>query len=322
MGQHVTVAGGWPVVDVNTTHGMDTIDCPGVVRAAAARRVERSTVAAWRVVPSDRGVAVEEQDVSMGLEAALVALEAQFAEFNRRLSAVVGAAKKAKAVIGRGVVREIENSMGSLENASREVAVAASALRSSWQFDAEDWFESGAYAQELLALAAEQGLRVFESDERILCYPTIVQVSPNDSSVSIDKKKERGVRPSLVVAHLRTLAEREPRFRPEAFLETLGAAYDLVAASRGLRSGAPAKLVDVYAVLTLMPGSARHYTKAEFTRDIYFLDQSGVVETRKGRRMSLPASALTRSTGAVLRTVTKSGQAKDYAGISFEEVQA
>jgi hypothetical protein len=67
-----------------------------------------------------------------------------------------------------------------------------------------------------------------------------------------------------------------------------------------------------------MPGMARDYTKPEFARDVYLLDQSGIVTTRRGRRMSLPASALTRSAG-VLRTVTRTGQSKDYAGISFEE---
>jgi hypothetical protein len=86
-----------------------------------------------------------------------------------------------------------------------------------------------------------------------------------------------------------------------------------------MRTGTPVKLVDVHGVLTIMPGSAREYTRPEFVRDIYLLDQSGIVLTKRGRRMSLPASALTRSAG-VLRTVTRNGQAKDYAGISFEGV--
>ena len=77
------------------------------------------------------------------------------------------------------------------------------------------------------------------------------------------------------------------------------------------------RLVDVYAVLTLLPGSNREYTKAEFARDLYLLDQSGVTTTRDGRQLRLPASALTRSAG-VLVTVARSGQEKLYAGVSFE----
>ncbi len=68
--------------------------------------------------------------------------------------------------------------------------------------------------------------------------------------------------------------------------------------------GAPAKLVDVHRVLTLLPGAARDYTRQEFARDMYLLDQSGVVDVKDGRRMSLPASALTRG-GGVLTTVTR-----------------
>jgi hypothetical protein len=67
-----------------------------------------------------------------------------------------------------------------------------------------------------------------------------------------------------------------------------------------------------------MPGAAREYTKQEFARDLYLLDQSGAVITRGGRTLTLPASALTRGSG-VLHTVTRSGQSKVYAGISFEE---
>jgi hypothetical protein len=77
-------------------------------------------------------------------------------------------------------------------------------------------------------------------------------------------------------------------------------------------------LVDVHRVLTLLPGSARDYTRQEFARDLYLLDQSGVVDAKDGRRMTLPASAMTRS-GGVITTVTRNGQAKVYAGISFAE---
>ena len=72
------------------------------------------------------------------------------------------------------------------------------------------------------------------------------------------------------------------------------AAYELVVAAKDLRPGVPAKLVDVHRVLTLLPGAARDYTRQEFARDLYLLDQSGIVNTKDGRRMTLPASAMTR----------------------------
>lgn len=253
-----------------------------------------------------------------GIEDALMALETDAVALSQSLASALRATKRARSAAESGTVRDIPNALDAAVTASRVATEAAERLRDQWHFDVESWFGSGEYTKELLAAAAEGGVNAFESDERILCYPVIVQVSVADTSVVIDKKKERGIRPSIVVAHLRKLQQREPRFKAEAFIESLATAYDLVIAARKMRQGAPAKLVDVHGVLTVMPGLAREYTKPEFARDIYLLDQSGIVTTRRGRRMSLPASALTRSSG-VLRTVTMSGQAKDYAGISFDE---
>ena len=109
-------------------------------------------------------------------------------------------------------------------------------LRAGWRFDVGEWFASGEYAKELLTTAAEAGVQAFESDERILCYPAIVQVSPADATVLVDKQKDRRIRPSVVVRHLATLQERPPKFKPEAFIETLAAAYDYVVGAKGLRA--------------------------------------------------------------------------------------
>ncbi len=252
-----------------------------------------------------------------GLEGALTALEAEAIALLQALGAGVKAAKRAKAGAETGTVRDIPGMLTAAAEAARSTAEAAERLRASWSFEVEEWFSSGEYTRELLTLAAEAGVSAFESDDRILCYPAIVQVVASDMSVLIDKRREHGVRPSVVVGHLGRLQQRGPRFRPETFIESLANVYDLVVASKQMRPGAAAKLVDMYGVLTLMPGTAREYTKPEFARDIYLLDQSGIVTTKRGRTMSLPASALTRGSG-VLRTVTRSGQSKDYAGISFE----
>jgi hypothetical protein len=259
-------------------------------------------------------------DTPSTLEEALEAVERDADAALKSLSAAARVAKRAKAAAASGKIRDLEQSMAAAAELVEHAAGAVEDLRSGWSFDVTGYFGSGEYAKELLAAAVEAGVQAFESDDRILCYPAIVQVSVGDSTVVVDKKKDRRVRPSVVVGHLGTLQLRPPKFKPEAFMETLAAAYDLVIGSKGLRSGVPAKLVDVHRVLTLLPGSARDYTRQEFARDLYLLDQSGVVDAKDGRRMSLPASAMTRS-GGVITTVTRNGQAKVYAGISFAESQ-
>jgi hypothetical protein len=251
------------------------------------------------------------------LEQALDALEHDTDTALRVLAAATQEARRLKTAASAGQLRDVHQAVEAVDRAAASAAAAASELRAGWRFDVSGYFESGGYAKELLAAAADAGAHAVESDQRILCYPSIVAVSPSDATVVVDKKKQRRVRPSMVARQLAQLQARPPKFKPETFLETLVAAYDLVAP----RPGATVKLVSVYGVLTLLPGAGREYTKPEFARDLYLLDQSGITATRSGRVMSLPASALTRGSG-VLTTVTRGGQVKVYAGVSFGEPQA
>jgi hypothetical protein len=252
------------------------------------------------------------------LEDALQAVERDADAALKALGGALKAAKRAKAAAGLGQIRELQQALESVAGLAGQAAGAADDLRSGWRFDVGEWFASGEYAKELLASAAEAGVTAFESDDRILCYPAIVQVSAADATVVVDKKKDRRIRPSVVVGHLAALQQQPPKFKPEAFIESLASAYDLVVGLKGMRSGTAVKLVDVHRVLTLLPGAARDYTRQEFARDMYLLDQTGVLQTKDGRRMSLPASAMTRGSG-VLTTVTRTGQTKVYAGLGFTE---
>ncbi|MCL4434153.1 MAG: hypothetical protein M1399_05200 [Actinobacteria bacterium] len=74
--------------------------------------------------------------------------------------------------------------------------------------------------------------------------------------------------------------------------------------------------MNLYTILTLRDGP-RAYSKQEFARDIYLLDQSGTIGTRDGRTLRFAASASTRGTG-VLETVTRGGQIKIYSTIALE----
>lgn len=252
------------------------------------------------------------------LESALEATERDADATLRVLAAAVRSAKRVKAAASTGQLRELQQALEATAALADQAAAATRDLQEGWRFDAAEYFATGEYAKELLAHAADAHLQAFESDELILSYPAIVQVSASDTTVIVDKKKVRAVRPSVLIGQLAALQQRPPAFKAEPFIEALATAYDLVAKLRGLRPGAPARLIDVYRVLTILPGSARDYTRQEFARDLYLLDQSGVVEVKDGRRMSLPASAMTRS-GVVLTTVTRGGQTKLYAGIVFCE---
>ena len=46
----------------------------------------------------------------------------------------------------------------------------------------------------------------------------------------------------------------------------------------------------IYELLTLQPGAAREYSRQEFARDLYLLDQSGVATVRSGATVSFHAA--------------------------------
>jgi hypothetical protein len=297
-------------VDVDRQDGTDTID------TAHERQHAVTPVEAARPHAGNRDGGRDGPDET--LEDALADLERGAEVAVRRLSVALKEARRVKAAASLGQLRDLHQSLDAAVRLAEEAAAAARDVRACWTFDPRAHMEGGGYGAEILALAADQGLQAFHSDERILSYPAIVAVSASDGTVLIDKKKERRVRPSVLVQTLKRLQSRPPKFKADAFLESLAVAYDLVIAKSGLRPGAVVKLADVYTVLTVMPGSGREYTKQEFARDLYLLDESGITTTKGGRSLQLPASALTRGSG-LLTTVTRSGQEKVYAGISLDE---
>ena len=250
-----------------------------------------------------------------GLEAALAAAQAQVETAARAAGVVARELKKARAGAVTGQVRELRKALDAAVTAGDELADAVRQAQSSYDFDETAHLSSGGFAKELLATAAEQGVAMFEEDDRLLCYPSLLRVLPGDAAVEVDRRRERRLRPSVVVAALAAAQARPPRFKAEPFLESLAAAYALLAEKEG-KPDPVLRLDAVWGVLTLLPGAAREYSRPEFARDLYLLDQSGVTTTKAGRTLRWHASSGTRGAG-VLTTVAKTGQQQRYWGVSF-----
>ena len=250
-----------------------------------------------------------------GLEAALAATEARVEAAQREAAAVNRELKKARSAAAVGQVRDLRRALAAAAEVAQSLAQAAKEAEASHAFDETDHLASGAYARELLDAAAEAGLAMVEDDDRLLCYPSLVRVLPADAVIEVDRRRERRLRPSVVVGVLATAQARPPKGKPEALLESLAAAYELLAA-RDERPDPVLRLDALWQALTMLPGAARDYSKPEFARDLYLLDQSGTVTTRSGRTLRFHASSGTRGAG-VLTTVAKTGQQQRYWGVSF-----
>jgi hypothetical protein len=224
--------------------------------------------------------------------------------------------RKARAAAAGGQVRELRRALHAAAELADDLLASARHARDSFDFDETAYLASGEYAKELLAMAADSSVNVFEEDERLLCYPSIVRVLPGDSVVEIDRKRERRLRPSVLLALLAGVQEKPGRFGAEQLLESIAGGYDLVVAKGGKKPDAVVQLLDIWKVLTLLPGQARGYTRQEFARDLYLLDLSHVEKTKDGRLLRWHASSGTRTTG-VLTTVSRTGQRQVYWAVSF-----
>jgi hypothetical protein len=253
-----------------------------------------------------------------GLEAALETTQERVDAALKATAAVSRELKKAKTGAERGQLRELRRALSNAASLAAEASRAAEDAHGSFDFDEKEHLESGSYAKELLEAAASHDVAMFEADDRLLCYPSLIKVLPGDAAVEIDRRREKRLRPSVLLGLLAATQARPPRFRPEPFLESLERGYDLVRSQGNQQGAAVVRLVDVWSVLTLLPGQQREYTRPEFARDLYLLDSSGETTARSGRVLRWHASSGTRGAGT-LTTVAKTGQQQLYWGISFTD---
>lgn len=256
------------------------------------------------------------------LEQALAQTEADADATCKAATAALRTLKKFRAAAQAGNLRELQKVMETAGQAITELQEQFTKAKTAWDFDEDAYLSNGAFIAELLATAKQTGVSMYERDDRLYCYPTLIRVLANDRTVVIDKARERRLRPSVLMHHLQDLQNRPVRFKSEAFLESLYDAYTTAVKTRGKErrdTSAIVPLVEIYDLFTLLPGQAKEYSRQEFARDLYLLDQSDVTTARNGAAISFHAARGNEAPSKVIPIVTKTGQAKAYYGISFTE---
>jgi hypothetical protein len=251
------------------------------------------------------------------LEGMLAATQEAAETALKAAAAVTRDLRNASARARTGQLRELRKAMASASSAARTLTEQVDRLHVTFDVDETEHLATGAFTKELLAAAEARGVAIFEEEDRLLCYPSLLRVLPGEGAVEIDRARERRLRPSVLVDLLAATQQRAPRFKPEAFLDSLRTGYELVVASTQKKPDGVVRLVDVWSVLTMLPGQRGQYSKQEFARDLYLLDQSGMTSTsRSPRELRWAASTGTKGSG-VLVTVARSGQRQHYWGVSF-----
>lgn len=263
-------------------------------------------------------------DSHINLESALAKLEADVEVTVKVAKSTLASLQKVMAAARTGDLRELRKSRESAEQALGVLQQQFANVREGWDIDEEAYLSGSDFIFELIETAKRADLKLHHQDGQLYCYPFLIRVLPAERVVTIDRVRERHIRPQVLVARLKGLQNRPVRFKPEAFLEALHEAYSVLVGKRDdelLSSPPVVRLIDLYELLTLLPGQAKEYPRQEFARDLYLLDQSGVTATKQSREMRLSASTGTKSSGSVLSVITKEGRDKKYYGISFETPQ-
>lgn len=251
------------------------------------------------------------------LESALARTEADADAALKAASRVIACLRRLRTAAREGKFRELEAARDTAQQVVQALAHEVTSTVEGWQFDEVAYLADG-FVEELIAAAASEELQLFQQDGLLYCYPALLRVLPVDRAVSVDKARERRLRPSVLVGVLRDIQKRPPRFRPADFLEALLRAYRVAVGPRATDVGsAPVvPLLDLHGLLTMLPGQEREYSRQEFARDVYLLDQSGVTETKRMERIEFHASSGTRG-GRLLSVVTQGGGEQKYYGVSF-----
>lgn len=257
------------------------------------------------------------------LEQTLRELDRAIDEGLKSTQKLQSALRRCAAASRSGALRDIGVAVGSAVAANGELSRKVDAVRAAGTFDFDEYFASGGYSLELLEAAQAAGLRLFDRDGRIACPPMLVTVAAKQAAVRIDRKAEKRVRPSVLVRLLAERQKRPPKFNAADFLETLWSAYTLLA-PRIDRDWVPSQpgdgpavqLAEIHGALTLLPGSARDYALAEFTRDVHLLDTQPDTRTRDGRGFRLEQASGAR-TGRRLTMVDAGGNEHLYVAIRF-----
>lgn len=256
----------------------------------------------------------------MPLEDALAKTEADAENALRAATAATRAVKKFRSAAQSGNLRELPKAIEAAEQTIAALREQFLIAKKGWIFDSDGYLSSGTFASEIVDMATRQGVKIFEQEDRLYCHPLLVRVLPGERQVLIDKTRERRLRPSILVGHLRELQNKPPRFKPDTFLKCLFSAYSISVAKRGkhLVGTEPAvPLLEVYELLTLLPGQSKDYTRQEFARDIYLLDKSGMTETGDGHHARFPAATGTKSASKTISVITDRGHQKVYYAIAF-----
>ncbi len=264
-----------------------------------------------------------EQETRCDLEQTLAKIERDSDLLVKTVTDAAAAVKKIRTAASVGDFQKLRAALEEARQTAARFQQGLETTTQSWAFDEEAYLSGSDFQQNLLTMAEQMGVDLIEHEGTLFAYPALVRIHPKDMAVTIDRVRETRLRPSLLIKRLKDLQTRPYRFKPHEFLAILFAAYSIAVGIRGkhlLGTGIVIPLMEIYDLLTMLPRQTFEYTRQEFARDLYFLDKSGVTQTKKGHQLHFHASTGVKDATKTLSVITQGGRLRTYYGTSFTPV--
>lgn len=225
----------------------------------------------------------------------------------------------------KAVGRETEN--GDIRSLNRDLSVMAEAAASISEslnsmkdsvdgFDTKEYFESGQFAEQMLAACAEYQVDVRGESPVYEMFPYRVRLDQENQEVYLDRKKVQCVRPASLVRMVKSGQEKlhKAAFNAFTFVNELADAYDLAVIKLKKRPESDIYLTSLYKLLAPMSRFRKDYDQHNFAFDLARLYISDVEMTKNGKRFQFGPS---RNNGKAIRILDKDGQEQFLATIRF-----
>ncbi len=218
-----------------------------------------------------------------------------------------------------GDVKSLTRDLNAMTETASAVSSALAEIKETIEsFDAKAYFESGDFAEQLLAACQEKGVNVRGDFPVYEMFPYRVKLDTENQDIYLDRKKIQCMRPQSFVETVRNGQEKLNRapFNASTFVNELADAYDMAILKLKKRPESDILLTSLYKFLAPMSRFRKDYDQQSFAFDLARLYASEIEETKNGRKFQFGP---TRYNNKAIRILDKDGQEQFLATIRFYE---
>lgn len=216
-----------------------------------------------------------------------------------------------------GDIKSLVRDLGAMAEASESLLSVLKEMDGTVSgFDTRSYFESGEFAEQMLAGCAEKGVNVRGEFPVYEMFPYRVKLDAENQDIYLDRKKVQCMRPQSFVDIVKAGQEKlnKASFNALTFVSELSDAYDLAVLKLNKRPESDIYLTSLYKFLAPMSRFRKDYDQQSFAFDLARLYASEIEETKNGRKFQFGPS---RNQNKAIRILDKDGQEQYLATIRF-----